>query len=309
MYRFNIEWQILDLFNKLSFPIITILNWGLSFLGGGEAAFLIILIIYYCFDKEKGEKIAYITATSMLLNGVFKNLFLAKRPFEYDGKAYLRSTKNENIPISLSDGATGTSFPSGHSQNAGVLYTTLFLNYQKRWIKITSILLLIIVPLTRLFLGVHFPGDVIVGLGLGILAAIALNYLYNFIEKKNFSKVYLYSITLLIFVPFLFINYNNPAASDFFKCFGLFAGFLGGCLVEKKYVNFTTNVNFFKKGMRLLICGIIVLTLKSNLKDAFTIFGDNHILDAIRYGLMTFVASGVVPFIFTRRGNFDGQTK
>lgn len=303
MYRFNFEWQILDLFNKLSFPIITILNWALSFLGGGEAAFLIILIIYYCFDKEKGEKIAYITATSMLLNGLFKNLFLAKRPFEFKGKEYLRATQNKDLPITLSDGATGTSFPSGHSQNAGVLYTSLMLNFKKKWIKIASIALLIIVPLTRLFLGVHFPGDVVIGLGLGILAALSLNFLYDFIQKKNFPLVYLYGITLVVFVPFLFINFHNPSAGDFFKCFGLFAGFLGGCLIEKKFINFTTNINYFERGMRLLIGGIIVLTLKSNLKDVFLVFGDNYILDALRYGLMTFAASGIVPFLFSRRGN------
>ena len=162
--------------------------------------------------------------TSFLFNGIFKSLFLAKRPFEFEGKEYLRQLPN-------SDGATGTSFPSGHSQNAGSLYSSFIINKTKRVFKIISIILIIIVPISRLYLGVHFFGDVIIGLIIGIVFAILFNFVYDRLNNSNL--LHLVSILIILTtIPFLIINWNNPDCADLFKSFGLgIAVFLANFIV------------------------------------------------------------------------------
>ena len=123
--RTDIEWKILEFFNNMSSSITNFIFFLISEFGTGEIVFGLIVFIYYVLDKNLAKKLSFILGTSFLINGMLKSLFLAKRPFQFEGKEYLKTFEGS------SDGATGTSFPSGHSQNSGTLYTLLFLNLKK----------------------------------------------------------------------------------------------------------------------------------------------------------------------------------
>ena len=313
MDRLNIEWEILEFLNRFSSNALTIVFWFISLIGGGEFTLLVILVLYYCYDKEKAEKIAFASIFAMLTNGLIKNLVSASRPFEgLDGRTHLRKIdKNRTGHLSeivnkLDDGATGPSFPSGHSQNVGSLFTSLTLYIRKKWMLIISIIVMILIPLSRLYLGVHFPSDVIVGLAAGVVISTALFYLLKFFHKKNISINYLYGATAIIFLPFLFIFYNVPKAADFFKTYGLFVGFFVGIMIEKKYVNFSTDVSLLKKGIRLILALCMLLMIKDNLKVIFNIISvENNLLAMLRYLLTIFSVIGFLPFLFTRKSEYE----
>ena len=179
--RLDIEWQILEGLTKIQNTFFDILAFLISQLGYGPITFVVILFVYYVVDKKTGEKLGLIIAASTVFNALFKSFFMAKRPFQFEGREHLRK-----LSSSL-DSAGGTSFPSGHSQNAGTIYTLLFMHFKKKWVRIVSIILLIIIPLSRVYLGVHFPGDVIVGLLLGIGIAVGLSVLYDKIQKPFYK--------------------------------------------------------------------------------------------------------------------------
>ena len=219
--RFPIEWKILEAFDKIANDFLNIVVFLLSKFGSGEIVFAIILFLYYIVDKKLGKKLAYILGSSFIVNGILKSLCLAKRPFQFDGHEDLKKL-NDSM-----DNSTGTSFPSGHSQNAGTIYSALYMNTKKNWIKGLCLSALIIVPLTRLYLGVHFPGDVLVGVVIGIIITLILNKIYDSI---NHTKKYYIIATgfILLSLPTMIINFNNPAVADLYKSFGLYIAIIFG---------------------------------------------------------------------------------
>lgn len=293
----QLEMDIMEWFYKIGSPFLDFLFTIFTNLGGSIVIVGLIGITYWCIDKEKGENIAYSVITSMCFNGLLKSTFSRKRPFQEDGKGYLNKKAK-------SSGASGSSFPSGHSQQAGGLYTSIILNFKKPWVIVLCILAMIIVPISRLYLGVHWPSDVIVGLTLGILTSLLCNYL---ITKFKAKKHLIYIITLLIFLPFMFFK---NVEHDFARAYGLLAGVVGGLIVENKFIGFKNDVPLIKKFLRVLIGALIVglayifVGLIPEKPTNFYLL--NTFITIISYALIGFLTIGVVPLLFKNKFNENG---
>ena len=296
MYRFEFEWKILDFFHDINCDFLTALFYFITEFGAEEIAIVILAAIYFCYNKDIAKTLGYVCINSMMLNSVTKSLFLADRPFQYEGKEYLR------VLDEAKDGATGTSFPSGHSQSAGALYTSLIILLKNKWIRIISAILLVLVPISRVYLGVHFPGDIVIGLLLGVGTALLGTFLISFFKKKGYSLYILYSISLIIFLPFVIFNITNPLVSATFKAYGLYIGFVLGCLIEEKKVNFDYNVKWYYKLIRIVVGAIIIIGIKSGIKEVFNMinFIPKNLLDLVRYLLISLVGIGIFPLIFKK---------
>lgn len=296
VFFYEFEMQIMDELYKVGNTFLTILFYLISQFGGSTILIAILGILYWCIDKEKGEKIGFAILTSICLNGLLKSLFHFKRPFQYEEKDYLR--KLQDSP--LKDSATGSSFPSGHSQNAGALYSSLSIHFRHKPLWIISIFFMIAVPLSRLYLGVHFPSDVVVGLLLGIFISILSYFLLNKFQQKKF---WIYFITLGCFTPLMFFPF---AEHDFARGYGLFAGFVFGIWIENKYIHFTTDIPTIKKFIRILIGILIVGTSFVILKLLPNSFTENKWVTILSYFTISFLAIGIVPFLFKSRRKPNG---
>lgn len=290
------EFGILEWFYKIGNKFFDIFFYIISQLGGSVFLIAILGIIYWCFDKEKGEKIGYAILTSVCLNGLIKSFVNSKRPFMYEGREHLQKFKNSK----LSDSATGSSFPSGHSQIAGSLYGSIMISFKKKWIRIVCIVLMILIPISRLYLGVHFPNDIVVGLILGLLVTFLSFFLLNRFPQKKFL---IYLITSILFLPFMFFK---NAEHDFIRGYGLFVGFCLGAFVENKCIKFSTDITPLKKVIRTLV-GIffvgITFVITQLIPDSIS-----HIpvITILIYGLIAFLAIGVIPFLFKSEKNPNG---
>ena len=216
----------------------------LSFLGSEPTYILLIAVLFWNVDKRFGFRLAVLFLTSMAFNGLLKGLFHTQRPI---GQAGVRS-------IYLSS-ATGGSFPSGHSQGAATFYPYVWQRWrqQKVWLGIGTFMILGIGS-SRLYLGVHWPGDILGGYLLGALIVLGFERLDETLFKLpiSLSSKLLLSITL----PLLFLLIYHTREG--WQMVGFVIGFTSGYFLEDTFLDyqerthFTPSVNKTFVGLTLL---------------------------------------------------------
>lgn len=294
--RFNFEFDILEWFYRIGSEFLTFLATVLGQSGEALTLLPILTLIYWCIDKEKGKKIVIVTILGFNLNNLIKGLFYAKRPFEYDGYSHLRKLDEAK------DAASGSSFPSGHSQNTATLATSIFHFFKNKAVRILCIVLMILVPISRVYLGVHFPGDVVVGTLIGILIVPMFCLLYQNTKRENL----LYIIICAVLALGILLNLK-PNCKDYYKCFGMFFGIVLGFNVEEKKINFKMVKNNFLKNLIRLILGLSIVGLMYlgvhyfiHIKAIESSLVALYISCFVTHALLSFVSIVLVPFIFTK---------
>lgn len=271
------ELDLIRAIQSIHTPFLDKLFEGITIFG--EELFMVPLlaIIYWTIDKKFGETLAYTVFTSLLFNNSLKELFSFERPI---GKEGIRTLRPET--------ATGKSFPSGHSQNAAATGTAISLYLKKRWLTMILWILIVLIGISRLYLGVHYPKDAVVGILLGFLTALICAKLLKVMKKEV-----LYTLTFLLFIPAFFFE----GSEDFIKSFGSYAGFFLGILLEKNYVQFEVKGTLFKKILRVLLGILLVLLIKEGLK---LLLPEMMIYELLRYFLVTFTAIFLYPLLFKK---------
>lgn len=246
----------------------------LSKVGDGPALVVLVLIVYWCIDKRAGQFAAVAFGACNFASQLLKNIVCVYRP-------WIRSSSI--IPAAGSiEGAAGYSFPSGHTTGTGSsLGSFAWLARKKHpWITVICVLFILIMMFSRMFLGVHTPQDVLVGLALAIIAIALTNAFFKWIdrcdaEKPGHSKdiivmvvVVAVSAASVAFVdlkayPMDYVNgalLVDPEAMQkgSFEAAGIFAGLAIAWVLERRLVGFTTD-NLTKRaiGIRLVV-GLIV---------------------------------------------------
>ncbi len=254
-------------------------------LGEETLAIVLMAILYFGYKKQVGKKIMFFLLTSLTLNNSLKFLLRLPRPI---GEAGIISLRAET--------ATGFSFPSGHSQMAGTLYPSLVNVIKKQWYTILSIVIVILVAISRVYLGVHYPIDAIVGAFLGVAVVVGGEVLFKFYKNET----YIFGITAFVFLPFAIIflfDGDAQSAADFFKVYGLFIGVFTALEYEKKFINFKDSKVWKNRIIRVIGAIVIILGIKEGVK---LITPDMFVFDFIRYFLMAFVGVGLYPHLFKR---------
>lgn len=265
---------------------------AITFLGEESFIFLIALFFFWCLDKRVGEKMIFCMYGSLACNLFVKNAVLRPRPFvEYPGK--FRHVVFDNFLIDTAlEGSF--SFPSGHAQGVAS-YITVIGRERKRinlgrsvWLIGAAAMLL--VSVSRVYLGVHYPTDVVFGMAAGIVLTLLLSLLFDiFYAKKYILFFVLFAVMTVLY--FLYPDVN------ILKMLGGGAGFLVGYVLEERFISFGVDGSKVGKFLRVLLGFAAVMAVKSLLK---LVFGVSDLLDFLRYVLVGFTGAFLCPLIFTK---------
>lgn len=260
---------------------------------GSELIYIsIILIGYYGFNKKESIIAGFIIMFSAVSNYWLKGMIANPRP---DSSYWAPDVDTPNY-----------STPSAHAQNATSFYGWIGIKVKTWWMMLASSILIVMIGLSRVYLGVHYLGDVLLGWGLGIVTVIVFYKFYDpirtFISKFNPDYVYL-SIAFIGFIMIALSAFVVPLPpNDNFGAYGgLMIGLSIGFMLEGKYVNFSVEPVDGKKwkiALRVIIGLVLIIGLLLGLSP---ILPTSEIwLRALRYAVVTIVGMFVWPLIFTK---------
>ncbi|MGD9302946.1 MAG: phosphatase PAP2 family protein, partial [Desulfobacterales bacterium] len=146
-------------------PAFDVFFKSLTFFGDKEFFLLFLPLIYWCIDRRTGARLLFLLLVSVFINSVAKVFVNQPRPFHYDSR------------VKQIVEAYGGGLPSGHTQNTTVLWGYLAIRFRIKLLWILAGILIVGVPLSRIYLGVHFPTDIIGGYVLGILLLLGFIWL------------------------------------------------------------------------------------------------------------------------------------
>lgn len=273
----------------------------------GDELILIILIIlaFYCGDKQMGVRLAYLIVFVNMLDVFLKGMFGIGRPFPAE----------EQIPDLLGQTYDDYSFPSGHSVASGAFWTYLALAIPHPVMWVASGAMIVLVPMSRNYLGVHYPSDAFVGASVGVMCALLFWYFLPRIEKflGNLPEKLKYAVSILvpivawIVISLLIVGVGNDLArADASSSAGLFVGLSVGLLLEEKYVDMEVKeVRSDKKVIliRAMLGILIVMGVYFGMKLAIgdiEVFAVDIIVRFFRYLTLSLVGILLVPFIFAK---------
>ena len=255
----------------------------MTFLAELNTVLVIFAILYWCVHKELGTYLMMGWSGNRLLNGAMKITACVYRPWIRDPRI---------LPYGDSmNTATGYSFPSGHSMNAGTVFGGIAVRKgTPRMLRILMFLIVALIAFSRIFLGVHTPQDILVGAVASILVMWLTDRLMAWVERhpdKDWIVVCVgifLSVLLAVYAavkPYpadydtngkLIVD-GAKMANDTFKGIGWTVAFLTGWILERRFVGFSTEVSLHRKlaraGAGLLGFYAITLILMPWLKEWF----------------------------------------
>ncbi|MCB9637715.1 MAG: phosphatase PAP2 family protein [Myxococcales bacterium] len=257
-------------------------------LGDAEGYLLLLPLIYWCWDAHFGRRMSIGILYVLLFNAVIKLLFVIPRP--------------SPLKIRVIGHATGPSFPSGHAQGVMTMAAYLGRLWRKPWFWLVLGITTLMIGFSRMYLGVHFPQDILGGWLLATLGLVLIwlleTPLSNWLAKQSLVIQLLLSLPLPLLTYFCFAGRSRvPAAAAVL-------GFSLGVALERRFVRFSSDGSAKHRMLRylaLLPLGFIMYGLKKLLPE-----GDFWRL--IRYTSLGMFGTFVAPWFFIKFGIAQKET-
>ena len=172
--------------------------------------------------------------------------------------------------------------------NAGGFYGAFAASFRKKIVYVICAVLVVLVMTSRLYLGVHYPSDVLCGALLGIGVGIFWAWMN---EKHTAAAPFVYlAVGLVLCFSLLWAE-----SEDSYKAIGSILGSAVGLIVERRYIRFEMPKTWWKAAIRIVLGVAVILGLKAGLK---MVFPQEELFDMLRYFLVMSAATGGVPFLF-----------
>ena len=292
--------ELLYFLEDLRTPVLNKVMLTVTHLGEETAFLVLALIIFWCVDKYQGYYMLGVGLFGNMANQFLKITCRVPRPWVRDpGFTALA----EAVPE-----AGGYSFPSGHSQTAVGSFGCIAATQKNRIIRILCIAAMVLVPVSRMYVGVHTPADVLVGSAMAMVMVFAFQPLMLKGNKKRiplvFTVLLVLSVAYLTYVevyPFpVDVDTHNyeSAVKNGYTFLGCFAGILVVWFVDEKKLHFNTEAVWWAQILKALLGLILVLVVKEGTRPVLEAILPIYPARAVRYCLIVVAAGVLWPLTF-----------
>ena len=268
---------------------------------GEETAFLVMaLIVFWCVDKHRGYFLMSVGFAGTMVNQFLKLWFRIPRPWVLD--------ENFTILEAAREAATGYSFPSGHTTSAVGTFGSIAASSKHRKTRILCVALAALVGISRMYVGVHTPRDVLVGALTSVVLILLLRKITLGDNHKG-MKILVAAMLAMALGLLLFVEYYPfPADVDAhnlesgvknaYTMIGCLMGVAIVYLGERKFVNFSTGACWWAQILKVVLGLGIVLLVKEGLRSPLEALLPAYPARAVRYFLIVLTAGLLWPMTF-----------
>lgn len=314
MMEFIHDWglNVISWVQQFQSPFLTLLMRVISFVGDPVFYMGLVLFLYWCLDSKKGFCLGLTIIFSGALNGAIKETLQVPRPFLQNPSVFM-------IP------ETGFSTPSGHAQGSASFYP-LFASQVMGSKKckvggkcgnkklspclvfktLVAVLLPLLIGFSRIYLGVHYPSDVLLGLTLGFLTSVGILLFWKPVATLIGSWRFSLQILLVAVIIFVLNHFSGSHTS----LNGVLGGFcLGRIMWSKKGYFWNAYDSWFHRLLRLPL-GLVVMGLVFGLVEGLKIIliqllpnmDLETLLTFVQFACAGFTMVYVCPLLFVRLG-------
>ncbi|MCR5806996.1 MAG: phosphatase PAP2 family protein [Oscillospiraceae bacterium] len=300
---FYFDWEValMEWLQSFEHPVVTALWTFFTMFGETAAVVAFFGIFYWGFNKELGKKIGFALFSALCMCEMIKSMVLRRRPYmDNDTIKCIRPAHSDGDMYDVA--SQGYSCPSAHSAMSSAFYGSIGFSFTNKIIKAIGFALPVMVALSRLYLGVHYPTDVLGGLVTGFLFISVTGLLGKKVEKEWIRYAVIAGIML---IPML-ISREKEFTMIWFITVGLFGGFV----FESKYVKFEDAkkpaVALLRFAGGLISFGLPALILRVGMKailGADTVNDPNFFMFCLKgliVGIPAFMSTGIYPILIKK---------
>ncbi len=306
---------------QLRHPVLDALFSVITMLGEETLFMAIAMIVFWCVDKKQGYYLFCVGFLGTVCNQCLKMIFRIPRP-------WVRDPSFTVVPAAVEE-ATGYSFPSGHTQSSVGLFGGMARWKNPRWLRWVSIALCVLVPFSRLYLGVHTPADVLASVGIAlILVFVGYPLFTKMAESSKLMYGILGLLTAAVVGLLLFTTqYPFPASAqtimhsqeqslalasaqkNAYTLLGCMLGLLVLFPVERMFIDFPTKAVWWAQLFKVIGGLLVVVAVKELTRAPLEwMIGNVMIARVVRYFLIVTAGGLLWPLTFSWFARFGSKT-
>ena len=205
----------------------------------------IVAVVYICFSKRAGEQALVTVLSASCITAGVKSAVRRPRPY---AAGVVERVDIDNPFVSTVDLDADMSFPSGHATCTSAFFTTVAIRLRRALPAVLCAAFVLLVMLSRVYFGVHYPTDVLTGLVIGAGCAALWQLIY---AKWYGARLYVYLGVALCTLPLLF--FERTGTESMFEMSAMTLATAAGLLVEDKCIRFADTKKWLHRLLRLLI--------------------------------------------------------
>lgn len=286
-----------------------------TFLGKIEFYMLFITFLYWVVDARLGFRVLMVLLSTDILGMGFKHLLRQPRPYWIGDVQHMGHIESSY------------GIPSTHASDSLSVWAYLAYKMKKRWLWIVAAAVIVLISFSRLYLGVHFPHDLLGGWAIGLIVLVlfikyekrAANWLNS--RSNNYQIGFGFAVSMVFIAIGLIVSLITASTSDpeswshlstearsltfYFTLAGAFFGGAAGYVMMNSTARFQTNGPWIQKLSRYLIGIVGVLIAMYGLDILFAMIAADetvlgYILRYVRYSATTFWAMFGAPWLFLK---------
>ncbi len=308
--------EFLYILERLRNPVLNVvMQFFTTF--GEELLFMgIAMLFLWCIDKRRGYYLLTVGFLGTQINQILKVLFRIPRPWVRDpGFTIVESARAE---------ATGYSFPSGHTQVAVGTFGGIARTVSNRWIRRIAIALCVLVPFSRMYLGVHTLLDTSVSTILALGLVFGLDWLFKKVyDNPEQMRLVMMGMLVWSLLQLLFMElYPFPSTADVtlifsaqknaYKMLGAVLGFNIVYEVDQRYLHYRLDGSLTARILRLVLGLACTLGVKELADGLFGLLPGSYgslTGKALSYLVLAVFAGAVWPITFPFFNRLDEKIR